>query len=604
MPDINTNQSIKVDGIPGTVYDFHISSEDTKLAKPDAPTDYIDFKRMSRWTMNYLLRSPRPELNYEPIFCCSPMGCPPVPSGRDSIVDGDTDSRMDWEFYYMREISGTVEGRDIEAAFHKRIRDYLGKNDICWTEPGCYLSPNMKPDVKVGNIWATTKLLKSLSLSYERTGNPNDKTLARRVFEGLRSVTSRSGKYAWYPAGFGPVDDNLKPISLTWEHTAPCPAVESLVCYWKACNDSEALELAIACAESIIDGYPELPLTSINPDGSFIGHTHTTLHAMWGIAHLGVETRNPRYMEFIKRIYQFMENHGTGTGWMHEGTGPELSSGNNCSETCTTSDLMSIVACLAQSSEFMGEEYAAYWDHLERYFRNHISPCQFFITPEFESFYRERHKALPIEMVDAGIESLRKMEGGILAGTGVNDFFNDFPGDERTSFIMVGCCAPEGMRGIYTTWSNIIIKKTVNDCNRVYVNMPLPVETEDCDVISYLPDKGQITVNAHKPADYRLRPPAWAPKSDVRAWLNGLEIDADWDGAYIIFDSIESDDTISITWPLSEYRQHVSIFTDPDMSADFMWKGSQAINVNPPGKHFPMHTGKRVVIPSGPKLPE
>ncbi|MHB1458039.1 MAG: glycoside hydrolase family protein, partial [Armatimonadota bacterium] len=479
-----------------------------------------------------------------------------------------------------------------------------GKADICWTEPGCYLSPNMKPDEKVGNVWATTKLLKSLSLCYERTGNPEDKTLARRVFEGLRSLASCSGKYAWYPAGFGPVDADLNPISLTWEHTAPCPAVESLVCYWKACGDKEALDLAITCAESIIDGYPDLPLTSINPDGSFAGHTHTTLHAMWGIAHLGVETQNPRYMEFIRRIYQFMEVHGTGTGWMHEGTAPDPIGSDNCSETCTTSDVMSIVACLAQSAEFMGDEYAAYWDHLDRYFRNHISPCQFFVTPEFEAFYRERHKAMPIEMVDAGIESLRKMEGGILAGIGVNDYFNDYPGDLRTSFIMVGCCAPEGMRAIYTTWSNIIRCTTVNERNHVYVNMPLPVENDACEVISYLPDKGQITVKARKSADYRLRPPAWIPKSKVRVWLNGSEINPVCDGAYIAFDSVEVGDIVSITWPLVVYRQHVAIFADPDMSADFTWKGNQAVDVNPPGKDFPMHTGKRIEIPSGPVLPD
>ncbi|MHB1458040.1 MAG: hypothetical protein ACYC0V_14115, partial [Armatimonadota bacterium] len=120
--DINP---IKINGIPGTVYDFYIKDDDTSLANVDDSTDYINFKKMSRWAMNYLLRSPRPELNYEPIFSCSPMECPPVPFGRDPIVDGDTDSRMDWEFYYMRDISGAVEGQDIESAFHKRIRNYL-----------------------------------------------------------------------------------------------------------------------------------------------------------------------------------------------------------------------------------------------------------------------------------------------------------------------------------------------------------------------------------------------------------------------------------------------------------------------------------------------
>lgn len=86
------------------------------------PSADIDLKRMEAWAMNYLIQTPRKDLGYEPVFQCEPYACPPIPSGRDSVVACDTDARMDWEWYYMREISGTEAGRDVEAAFHKRIR--------------------------------------------------------------------------------------------------------------------------------------------------------------------------------------------------------------------------------------------------------------------------------------------------------------------------------------------------------------------------------------------------------------------------------------------------------------------------------------------------
>lgn len=593
-------------GVPGMVTDFKYldSPVSIRSIEVDKPEGDIDIKGMARWAMNYLLRSPRPAMNYEPIFSCCPRGIPPVPEGRDPIVDGDTDSRMDWEFYNMRKISGATEGKRIEEAFHKRIRGYLGKDDICWTESGCFLSDNIPAGSMVGSLWATTKLLVSLSLSYQQSHNPEDKALARKVFVGLRNVASREGKYAWYPSGFGPVDSNLKPIELNWASTAPLPAIEAFVTYWKTFGDPEALEMAVACTESLVDNYPKLKLTSINPDGSFTGHTHTTLHAMYGIAHLGVETKNPRYIEFAKRIYKFMENHGTGTGWVHEGAAP--GSRSNCSETCTTSDVMSLVSFLAQSNSFMKGDYADYYDHLERYFRNHITPCQFFVTPKFEAYYRELHKDKPKEMVEKGINDLRKMEGGILAGIGINDYVNEIPGDERTSFILVGCCAPEGMRAIHTTWSNIVTENAdeVTGQKTISINMSLPIETSSVRVVSYLPDTGRLTAAVKTSADFRMRPPAWVDRSKVKAWRDEKSVKPIWDGAYIKFENANPGEELTITYPLATYQQRVGIFDDSNLVATYTWKGNTAIRVEPSGKYFPMHTGARVILPPGPELPE
>ena len=57
--------------------------------------------------MNYLICTPRPELDYEPVFQCHPLRCPPIPAGHDVVVPCDTDARMNWEWYYMREVSGS-----------------------------------------------------------------------------------------------------------------------------------------------------------------------------------------------------------------------------------------------------------------------------------------------------------------------------------------------------------------------------------------------------------------------------------------------------------------------------------------------------------------
>ena len=66
--------------------------------------------------MNYLIRTPRKEFDYEPAFQCHPLRCPPVPPGHDVVVPCDTDARMNWEWYYMRDDQRLEAGKDVEAA--------------------------------------------------------------------------------------------------------------------------------------------------------------------------------------------------------------------------------------------------------------------------------------------------------------------------------------------------------------------------------------------------------------------------------------------------------------------------------------------------------
>src|SRR2546426_398790 len=84
-----------------------------------------------------------------------------------AVVACDTDARMDWEWYYMREITGSRRGKVVEAAFHKRIRDYIGPDGRVWSHPGCYNEGNIHAHYTqkdyVIHIWGATKILKSLA---------------------------------------------------------------------------------------------------------------------------------------------------------------------------------------------------------------------------------------------------------------------------------------------------------------------------------------------------------------------------------------------------------------------------------------------------------
>ena len=94
------NGGVHINELTGTVKNIEVAvpaaAAIRKLDATQIPGD-IDLKRMAQWAMNYLVQTPRKNLNYEPVFQCHPLRCPPSPEGQDPVVSCDTDARLDWE---------------------------------------------------------------------------------------------------------------------------------------------------------------------------------------------------------------------------------------------------------------------------------------------------------------------------------------------------------------------------------------------------------------------------------------------------------------------------------------------------------------------------
>src|ERR1700722_18856172 len=211
----------KISGITGKISNVKIvvpaAEEIQPLAVARFPAD-VDLTRMAEWALNYLIETPRKNLGYEPVFQCHPLQCPPVPEGQDPVVACDTDARMDWEWYYMRDITGSKRGLDVEAAFHNRIRQYIDPEGRVWSHPGCFNEGNTttnyaKKDYVI-HIWGATKILKSLSEDYIRTKNPESKALAQKVMLALKKIATWDGQSrCWIRCGMGAVHAEGRTIS-------------------------------------------------------------------------------------------------------------------------------------------------------------------------------------------------------------------------------------------------------------------------------------------------------------------------------------------------------------------------------------------------------
>ena len=587
-------------GLTGTVSDARVAAQaQTTVAAllPDAPQDDIDLTRMAQWAMNYLVRSPRKELNYEPVFQCEPMNFPPAPPGHDVVVPCDTDVRMNWEWYYMREVSGSKAGQDVEAGFHKMILDYVQEDGSVLSHPGCYNEGDIdriyKKEEYFYHVWGATKILLGLAEDFRRTGNEPSKVIARKLMLRLkRLAVFPSPDTCYFPAGMGAVRQDGSPIPNAWNRN-PAPVVESLLNYYLATGDREAFEFARAYANGI--------MTGAQPDGIRFaadgnigeGQGHAVMHALWGVAHLGVLTGEEKYTAFAKRSWDWMLSQGTGAGWF-----PAAPWWAETDETCLVSDMMSNAALIARAG------HPEYFDFVERYLRNRISPAQFIMTPEFETQYRNVHAALGEEGIQRGLEESGKYQGGIRGVSGLNDLENTLLGG-HIRFMLGGCCVSEGMRAIYTAWVNVIdhLPESRLGPAGVYVNMYLSRDSKWGRIVSFFPQAGRLTVKAAVNDTFFLRPPHWAPREQVRAFLGAKVIPVVWSGSYVRFDRVRIGRELTITYPLIRFTHEAGgqwKRIAPNLKLTYEWLGNMVVSVDPPPTGTPVFTGKPTGLPPPP----
>ena len=555
------------------------------------PAD-IDLHAMAGWAMNYLIRTPRKDLGYEPVFQCHPYACPPIPAGSDPVVACDTDARMDWEWYYMRDVSGSAAGKDVETAFHKRMRDYIAPDGKVWSHPGCYneglTSAKYRREDYVVHVWGATKILHSLSEAYSRSGDRETKELARKVMLGLRSLatTDQQGR-AWFAGGMGAWKDG-KWVKNGWNRQ-PAPVVGSLLLYWQATGDEEGLSFAKAYADGMVDNCQPGGIR-FQPDGSFRGHSHATMHAVWGVGELGVALNEKRYLELAHGAFNYLLTRGTGTGWFPAGP-------DNCNETCCISDMVSVAALLGRAGR------TEYFDAVERYIRNYISPLQFIVTPEYVDFYKERNAAKGEEAVRQGLQTMARFQGGVIGGSGLNDYENQLLGG-ASGFEMFGCCAPEGMRAIHTAWKNVIEERRASAFGPtgIYVNLGFNRDSQWGRVWSFFPEQGRVSVQTKVAGDFFLRPPSWAPRGEVRAFRGRRPVSVSWSGSHLRFPDVRRGEEISILYPLVEFRHSVRGLWSraKDLEMRYDWRGNMVMRVDPPARRLPLYTGKPRVLPAPP----
>jgi hypothetical protein len=582
----------------------------------------IDIRRMAQWAMHYLANSPKPEFNYQPVFQAFPLKFPSVREEYDPVVDCDTDARMDWEWFFMRDVAGGKFAADVEDKFHARLRLYIGDDGLAHCHPGCYRE-DLKDKVygeddKIIHTWGTIKILRSLSLDYARNKKSERLDLAGRVVAGLRKLfvwgkDEKGEEFCYGPNGMGPVDPKGR---LTKEQYGiwglqPAPIVGPMLDDYLVSGDESALAFAKAAAKGIIEsrqpgsiaflkngafvipeeGQHEHPTLDSNKN---VAHTHGSLHAIWGVAELGFYLGEKKYLEFAKRSFDWMMQRGTGTGWF-----PAMP--DSCNETCAISDMISIAVLLGRSG------YTEYFDYAERYFRNYIVNLQFIVSPELEVYYRRIHADNGEKEINHQLELLRRLQGAIIGGSGINDYENELLG-RVSGFSIFGCCAPEGMRTIYTISKGICVEENgVFMPKGLYIHIPFSFENSEGIVHSLFPSEGGVEVIPKKDTTVFIRVPHWTDRDKTTITIDGKPVQPEWSGKgaapYLTVEA-KAGRKIRVVWPLVTFTHTSKVWPDtaPDLEVAFDWLGNSVIACRPPAeaKNIPLFTGGPRILPAYP----
>ena len=551
---------------------------------------------MARRALGYLNRNPVAEVGYQCRFWLKPLNCPPFtpdparPRGLyDPITTGDTEKpqRCCFRFHERADRRGPLGPR--------RRQCTPGCALICETTANIPASAGSITTTAGGqqytaSLWTTGMLLHSEVLRFRETGDADAAMTARRMFVGLRKRRDGANRAGRITA---PVPRRSPRMSINSDIMGTIPAVLTGLCeYYTEFRDEEGLALARELAEGFL--YDIQPDNLHRADGGVDGHNHVQLHAARGMAQLAYITADPRYLKWVRDIYDFYRRWALDSAWLPEIR--DLKEHSNHSETCLNADMHEIEIWLAKCG------YTELWDRAERGFRNYFAPLQFLVTPRLEEIYRGVNAAshTPDE-IGTGLAMLREFEGAFCSGIMPNErLIEIYPGDthygerdydgKKLYFDLMGCCPPEGMRALWFTAENVM---TVTSSGEVMVNMAFDRDTREAEVRSELPSRGRYTVKAKRAGTYLLRFPTWTLRDRVKLTRGTTTAPVEYGGPgnmYVTVRDVLPGDTLTLEYPLMRASQDASItpYSREPLHYRFEWLGNTITGVTPEGKYLPM----------------
>ena len=158
-----------------------------------------------------------------------------------------------------------------------------------------------------------------------------------------------------------------------------------------------------------------------------------------------------------------------------------------------------------------------------------------------------------------------------------------------------GCCIGGGLRALYLVW-RASLAETENESR---VNIGFSRSSPYVEVVGHEPWAGLIEARAHGPPRLLIRLPEHIGASEVRALLDGGEVDVAFDRGYAVFDGLRAGQVAAISYPLRESERAYEI---AGKAYTGIWRGSTMMEIRPAGERYPIYAGHSVLFDGDPAV--
>jgi len=392
-----------------------------------------------------------------------------------------------------------------------------------------------------------SRVMLALMALYQLAPNPDLKKRLDEIADGHCRAAQYQGDYAYYTDPPAEAKDTMLGVLGYWlpVFIQGC-AIRPLTRWSTMSGEKKYLKVAGKLTNFLMQ--PKYwvskagPKAVFEPDhGHFSGHHHAYTQGLMGLLCYADAANDVRIKQFVRSSYEYMRNFGIARIGLF-------------GETCTTGDMTFLAVKLSD----MGA--GDYWEDVDQYVRNHLTELQ--ITDA--------------EKLSKAVEDMPYGRGKNDTTEGAFDFTNEnettdsviqrnvgvFLSDSthptlipEHSFLYTICCTGNCTPALYLVWESIVRCKE----GAAQVNLLLNRASPWLDIESYLPYEGKVVIRNKTAKKLSVRIPLWVDRNAIQSDINGLMSSPFRVGQYLVFETLNAKDIITITFPMVETTEKYTL---------------------------------------------
>jgi len=467
--------------------------------------------------------------------------------------DDPSEAAHDWPDF------GDVMSRQLQGAIMSRLMTGLeASTEKIWLnkilsmidpKTGLLTRPETNYSKRVAVPGDNSLTLYSLVTVYADSKDEQIRQIIYKMVDGLMAMTDKEGIPGGFLGGF---------------------AIKSLMACARTLNYEPALILSKRIVDTIFYSTPYFP-----PDNTFRhgGHMHGNLRSLVGVADYALYTNDPITYSRVDALYRYVKTEATSFGFLPEVIGRK---GDivPC-ETCAIMDYLGLAITLANHG------HPEYWSNVERIARNHLIESQ---VTDGSWLVSDSSKPDTDQFTWQSIGE--RMIGGYAGWSSPNhilaarETLNAHWGgpelrDKTRAF--QNCCGGSGNHAFFEVWKN----STRFERGCLSINLHLDKSLPQAEIRGYQPYCGLLTIKLKETCELKVRIPEFIRSFDIKATVNGNNIDGKVWGNFFELGTQKSGDEIRITYPIPISTEIITIGNPGFRQYKYQvtWKGDTVIRM-------------------------